>query len=421
MNSFTDIIAFQLTHPLENGILMFCLGLFLGNTLTDDISIPWTPFIRASTGIVLWPLMLILQEHAAKWASSGGIGGDPLLISSTNSIPKQQQRHQRQRHRHRQPSPITTTSILSSENIKPSSTTLPKTTSSTTTIPPLPKTTPQEQQAISIIFDRYFNPNNSSSLYHKTRLTIVRNDGMEAAYRALVARKWNIEKTSLLIDNMIKWREKEKVDDIFLKIVPDEHISQIRKCMSDGFSGQDKEGYPTYWGKLGLMNLSRLKGDVGLDSLITYHIQVAEFNQRSYYARFPSPHPHQITAIVDLKGFGPSSISGDFWSCMSAVTTIDADNYYECFHKVLILNAPGFFRFFWRTASSLLQPETREKFIVLKQYSELLQYLNENQIPIEWGGTYSGLAVATNDGLITDHMKEMDQYMKNERMLMKKS
>ena len=121
------------------------------------------------------------------------------------------------------------------------------------------------------------------------------------------------------------------MDTIFSKIIPPDQIRAIRLAMGDGFAGLDRSGSPIYWSPVGSIYLNSLKGVVPLSNIVLYHIQLMEFNKRSWLRNISIEQKrcrYQTTCVMDLKGFGTKNTSGIFWECMHAITAIDKDFYY---------------------------------------------------------------------------------------------
>jgi hypothetical protein len=267
--------------------------------------------------------------------------------------------------------------------------------------------------AIDKVRSRFFD--STSPDYSRTKHMLVDEDGYAGAERALIARRWNVPDAMQLIADTMEWRRKQGIDRILERAVRAEAVLATRRAMGDGFFGQDLDGYPLYWIKAGLVDLSKLKEDAGLENLVNYHIQLMEYNQKVYYTELSRRRKrtfYSATIVVDLAGFSVRTVGGCFMEVMTAVGAVDGNYYYENMHKVLVMNAPVFFRFFWRTAAGLFHPDTRAKFIVLETSEELMDHVDKNVVPVAFGGAYEGEdAFATAQHPVTAHARAMDAYM----------
>jgi hypothetical protein len=278
-----------------------------------------------------------------------------------------------------------------------------------------------QEASIETLVKRFFDKSRSV-VWSRSKNICVNDDGRWAAIRALDARKWKVDDATTLIENNLKWRERDGIDNIFSKVVPANDIRAIRVAMGDGFFGTDRTGTPIYWCPAGSVHLSSLKGEVSsVESLVIYHVQTVEYNQRIWYRELSKQQNrciYQSTCVLDLKGFSTKNTSGGFWECMQAITAIDKDFYYENLYRVYILHAPMFFRFFWSSVSQLLQPETREKFIFLTDTKALYQFIDPHVIPEQFGGYHKGDdALFHRNTVATQYTKRLDAFLQEWRKL----
>ena len=68
---------------------------------------------------------------------------------------------------------------------------------------------------------------------------------------------------------------------------------------------------------------------------------------------------------------------------------IDQGTYPEFLGNLFLINAPFIFRGMWSVIKGWIDPKTASKFVVLgSDYREtLLKYIDEDQLPVEYGGT----------------------------------
>ena len=280
-----------------------------------------------------------------------------------------------------------------------------------------PDTREARRQATLTLFHRFFDPATTpATTLARTRNTIVAGDGMAAARRALIAREWVLKDAVELIERQLAWRERERVDDVLAHPLPPPVVERIRRGLCDGFCGVDREGYPIYWARLGGLDFASLKADVGLATILRYHVQVMEFNQRVYYARLSRQANRTInrmTMIFDLDGFSAWNVGSDFWAVMKAVTGVDEAFYSEFFSRCIIVNAPSFYRVFWATVSLMLCEDTRAKFVVLPSLASLADFVDPDAIPESLGGRFKGVAWTSARGpyVRTQHAAEFDAFV----------
>lgn len=273
----------------------------------------------------------------------------------------------------------------------------------------------EKEKAIAIIQDKFFNPENNEQ-WEVNKHMCVNEDPRACAIRSLLARRWSPEKASILIQNTLDWRKENNVDTILTKKIDPELLKTMRKYLYDDFHGCDKDGYPLYFNMAGKSDLQTLMKHVDIQSLVEYHIQCMEYNQKVWYPDCSNKAGftvYKATMLLDLTGFGSNLANSTFMNTMITINTIDADYYYENINKVLILNANTFFSFFWRTVKGLLPIETQQKFIMLSSVKEIEKYIDREFIPVQYGGDYAGSNIFLNadERTISPHLIAMDKYI----------
>jgi hypothetical protein len=247
----------------------------------------------------------------------------------------------------------------------------------------------------------------------------VNDDARWGAIRALDARKFNVELASEMIMKALEWRRRERFNDVFLAhSLSESYIGKMRSALGDGFYGVDKFGYPIWWCPAGKIHLNALKSEVPLENLLWLHVMMVEFNQRIWYRYLSKKlgrNVYQMTLVLDLTGFGVSNVRGGFYECFNSIGDVDCNIYYENVHRVYIINAPNFFKFFWRTLSPLFEAETRVKFQVLSRPSDLTRFIDERIIPKQFGGKFMDHDVLYGDPKNRDrhtkYTKQFDAYL----------
>lgn len=417
LSKILKVVIYHATSPLENGPLFFYIAVLSGKFVTSIRGGEEWWFQALAAVVALFTLWLVQERISI--ISTRMV--DPLVATTklaarpSRGVPsrKNEQRMSTKNENTKTTTPSSSLLAKRSSSSSSSASGLVPTASFSSSN----KKDPLKEKAIKFIADKYFV--RTSPFYEKTKTTIINDDPLAAAERALVARKYKLEDTSVLIENMLAWRADNKVDSIFTLPVPPHTLRVIRTYMSDGFFGVDLEGYPLYWSRVGVTNLGKLKQEVGLEVLLHYHIQAFEYNQRVYYNEISAKSGftvYQSTCVLDLKGFGSHSVGGGFLDVMKGIASVDADNYYECFHRVLILNAPMFFRIFWRSVSALLHEDTRRKFIVLDDYRALWKHIDKRTIPRAFGGEYDGEdAFCTAESPTNAHIERFDAFIASQQ------
>ncbi|KAF8014795.1 hypothetical protein BT93_H0558 [Corymbia citriodora subsp. variegata] len=219
------------------------------------------------------------------------------------------------------------------------------------------------------------------------------HDDYHTMLRFLKARKFDLDKTVHMWEQMLNWRKENGVDTILQDYVYDEY-EEVKSCYPHGYHGIDKGGRPVYIERLGKVEPSRLMSITSVDRFLRYHIQGFE---KAFAEKFPAcsiaakRHIDSTTTILDVQGLNIMSFGKIAHDLVMRMQKIDGDNYPETLHQLFIVNAGQGFKLLWNTAKSFLDPRTTSKIHVLgtKYRSKLLEVIDSSQLPEFLGGTCS--------------------------------
>lgn len=277
--------------------------------------------------------------------------------------------------------------------------------------------TGEQEAAIQEMLNSHFGENAPEEKRRALERVIVNGDARSAAIRALVARQFNVQDARKLVDDMLQWRAENKIDEILKYPLPPETLGKIRSCLFDGFTGVCNQGCPVYLLFAGRMDLAECKRLAGIEDTLKYHVQVMEYNMNVYYpliSQMTGKTTSRVTLLLDLKGFGGHNVKPSFWEMINALAAIDNFFYYEWLNKVIIVNAGLFFKFFWKTAAPLLQPETKRKFHVI-DIKGLSEHIPLHQLPERFGGHVANEgSYCDKDHPWTNHYHKFDKYVREQ-------
>ncbi|XP_057809188.1 phosphatidylinositol/phosphatidylcholine transfer protein SFH9-like [Salvia miltiorrhiza] len=221
----------------------------------------------------------------------------------------------------------------------------------------------------------------------------ARQDDYHTLLRFLKARKFDLDKTVHMWEEMLKWRKENGVDSIFQDFVYDEY-EEVQHYYPHGYHGVDKGGRPLYIERLGKIEPNKLMSVTTVDRFLKYHVQGFE---RTFVEKFPAcsiaakRHIDSTTTILDVQGLNWMSFGKVAHDLVMRMQRIDGNNYPETLHHMYIVNAGGGFKCLWNWAKGLLDPRTTMKITVLgtKFQDKLLEVIDASQLPDFLGGSCS--------------------------------
>ncbi|KAK1937198.1 CRAL/TRIO domain containing protein [Babesia divergens] len=211
--------------------------------------------------------------------------------------------------------------------------------------------------------------------------------------RFLRARKFDINKTSAMLNKYFSWRLEVNVDKILrsnLSYIRD----RVREYFPHGYHGVDRLGRPIYIERMGQGSYSKLMQQLSTDELTRYYIQRYEYLTHvmlpAVSIKMNKP-VEQLLTIVDLRGFTLSQINSKLKAFLTAMSSVTQNYYPELLGKLLFINASAFFSVLWQILSPLLDAKTLSKITVISSKTEsrsrVLELVDPEQIPMFLGGT----------------------------------
>ena len=219
----------------------------------------------------------------------------------------------------------------------------------------------------------------------------------------LRARKLNIKKSTEMILDYFKWKEKINLDNVYLNYeLKDKYKLQL--IIPHGFHKVTKDGYPLYFHVMGYFKAEEFFKIGTSDELTTYATKVIETLVRDYFkvcSQIKGSYIYGAFGVVDFKGINSSILGKKFLGYVKALAKLQ-DYYPEILVGINIINAGFLFRTFYTAIKIFIDSKTRKKIKVYgEKYQEgLLEKIDKENIPKFYGGTCEcpGGCLYSNEG-----------------------
>ena len=223
--------------------------------------------------------------------------------------------------------------------------------------------------------------------------------------RFLRARKFDLEKTTLMFKKFLNWRITEKVDDIRENFDFNE-VLEVKKVYPHGYHKTDKKGRLIYIELISKLDVSGLFKITTEERMIKYYIKAYERQMKLMFpacsAVVKTPVEQSFT-ILDLNGIGISHVVGKTKSFVKLASDIGQDYYPEMLGTMFLLNTGFFFKAVWALVKSFIDPKTAAKIQMLgsSYKSELYKWADPENLPTLVGGTCTCLCGLCSPGHCT--------------------
>jgi hypothetical protein len=217
--------------------------------------------------------------------------------------------------------------------------------------------------------------------------------------RFLRARNFVVDDAAKMVQDHFEWRTKFRVEEKASKTI-DELLGcsfkdDILPYYPQGYGGIDKTGRFVYIKLVGKLKVSSILSSVSVEKFVDYEVTEMEKGKWIHAVQSASVgyHVEEFVSIVDLDGFSISLMSSQVWSFLKAISAELQGNYPEVNGGMYIINAPWAFQMIWKSIKLFLDPGTVAKIKILgSDYKgELSKIMDNDQIPIEYGGTFNSL------------------------------
>ncbi|CAF1251930.1 unnamed protein product [Rotaria sordida] len=226
------------------------------------------------------------------------------------------------------------------------------------------------------------------------------NEWRYELHRFLRAKKWNVTHTIKSLVEMIQWRIDNNVDSILEHAPMSSRMELLGKVVPNAQHGYTKAHRPLYIEKSGLIHVNKILKMFTSEDLVQCHIYWLE-----YYCQLARERSRQLGKHVET-----FAMISDLHGCKLNLRKvlplfkqslyIDENYYPERLGQMLIINPPAIFPTLWNLVKHWFDPVTKTKIIVIKKgpgtSTLLLQHIDSDQLPREYGGTCNSCSTAPN-------------------------
>mmetsp|Transcript_31050 Transcript_31050/g.41034 ORF Transcript_31050/g.41034 Transcript_31050/m.41034 type:complete len:234 (-) Transcript_31050:399-1100(-) len=190
--------------------------------------------------------------------------------------------------------------------------------------------------------------------------------------RFLIARQMDTEAAKEALQKHIEWR------NATLPIDKEAILNEARRgiCFIRGTS---KEGYPIIYARTRFQDPTKRD----LDEALKGAVYVLEKGIEMMGEKKHSTEGRMIL-VFDRSNSTRANVDTELWK---EIARIASDNYPERLHRVLVYPVGILFRSVWAVFKYFLDQKTRDKVILLGYQEQLLDYIDEDQLVSDLGGT----------------------------------
>ena len=195
------------------------------------------------------------------------------------------------------------------------------------------------------------------------------------------------------------WRQQQNVWRIHT--MPNRWFKKIKEAYPHFAHGVSKQGYPIIYEQPGKMNLKQLfRNGCDVADMVRHYTFFMEYvsncictKEEVRAKKGPNAPPHNssswgVMVVMDIKGAGISHLSGDVLTYLKQAGDINSSYYPLSMKRAFLVNSPFWLAGTWSTVKSILPDSVQVEILSSSQYQATLrEYIDEDQIPQEYGGT----------------------------------
>lgn len=211
-------------------------------------------------------------------------------------------------------------------------------------------------------------------------------------------RRWN---------ETLLWRKENNIDGIIRE--PQPNYAVIKRYYSHVFLGRCRRGGIVWLERPGFSQVEKIyNAGVTLDELSRHYVFVTEFLWRV----IDPDDNRMIISLFDCANVSMSFLSGKTKDLFTTTSKIIQAHFPERSYKLIVVNAPWWFKTVYAMVSPLLHPRTRDKMIINTgpAHEVLQEYIPLESLPVEYGGTDPNpLGSSTAEQLMWAHVQKVNR------------
>ncbi|CAL1545478.1 unnamed protein product [Lymnaea stagnalis] len=235
------------------------------------------------------------------------------------------------------------------------------------------ETTAKEQEALKEFKDRVSDLLTSQDDYSLSKW--------------LKARNYDVSKAEAMFRTSMAYREKMKVDSLLTDYKPP---VVLKKYMSGGTCGHDKEGSPVRIELFGQMDMKGLMYSARKADMEKVKLKQCEGHLKDWeeMSKKLNRRVDGLVVIFDMDDVSSKMLWRPGLQMYMNLVRVLEDNYPEMLKKMFVINAPRIFPLLYKICRPLISQDTKNKIHVLgSDYSStLLKYIDAEELPAFLGG-----------------------------------
>lgn len=193
------------------------------------------------------------------------------------------------------------------------------------------------------------------------------------------------------------WRMNREVWNIHCR--PHPWFAKIKEAYPHFVHGHSKFGYPIVYEQPGKMNLKELfRNGCKIDDMVNHYTYFMEFLSNRICSRDDvrrlqsdvGPHSSStwgMMVVMDVKGAGLSSLSGDVVKYLKQAGDINSAHYPLSMKRAFVVKSPFWLAGAWSGIKGILPESVQVDILSESKYlAALREFVDEDQIPPEYGG-----------------------------------